>query len=163
MPAFPVEQTQNAYLLIGSITAHWSYVEMGIDQMTHAVYARFNGKAIQPSFPGPFKTRIDFLRKSAQLPGLLKFKVELLSFADTASKISSERNSSIHGAITNVAPSDVISLEAFKRRKGVSELQRTEVTLAQFDELNTKIVTLAERSARLANALIQFALTFPAK
>lgn len=163
MPAFPVENTQSAYLLIGSITAHWSYVEMGVDQMIHAIYARFNGKIIQPLFPGPFKTRMDFLRKAAQLPALRRFKADLLSFEVSASNISGERHRSVHGAIMNVAPDDVVSMEAFKLRKGVSELKRADVTLAQFNELNTRIVALAEVAARLANGLIKFASTLPSK
>lgn len=161
MSAFPIEQIQSVYLLIGSITAHWSYVEMGIDQMITAVYGRLNGQSIQHKRPGPFKDRIQFLRKAATLPALVKYKADLLQFATAAANIANERNTAIHSAIMSVTPENAVVLEMWKLRHGVSELKRTEMTLEHFAATHHKVLALAERSARIASAVIQQAASTP--
>ena len=151
MDAFDPEDFQAACLLVGSITVHWAYLEMSIDQIVTGSFQKLGGNKITRTIPKQFSAKSTYLQSACSgLPALSPFKDRIRQYLTDADALALARNEIVHSAIMTIQSQGDVGFVGIKQGKQTIHFNQSSRSLQQLLDTSNKLQGLSLVGAKLA-------------
>jgi hypothetical protein len=153
------------YTAVGSNVVHWAFVEELISDCVNLIYHKYGGDNTayckKSGIPRTqFGRKLDFLTEAFEtLPSLIQYRDKGLSFMSIAKELSEDRDTIIHGVITNIRPNSLNLVRQYydkaARKENKPKLKYKEYSLIDLNNLGNKILALVNDLGPFALNLVR--------